>query len=522
MAADRRSGPDSNDRELRLTTVWRALTYVFAAAVLTAGGVFYTLVVLLDVQDLKSTTTLDAKTLFDLVKLSFGVVAGSGALVALVVAYRRQRVDEAGAHREATRLHTERFSQAVDKLGSDSPAVRLGGVHALAGLADDAPDTSLRQTCIDVLCAYLRLPYTPDPGDDPAHLEEHHRYLALREVRHTILRLIGDHYRLPAGTHHSWQGCDLDLTGITIDGPIDFSRAVFSNSKVSFRSAVFSRGIVSFKGATFFGSRVSFDGAVFSGSRVPFDHAVFSGGEVSFGQARFSRGTVSFDHAVFSGGIVSFDHAAFSGSRVSFDHAAFSGSRVSFSVAAFSSNVTFSAAVFSGGEVSFYSSAFSSNVTFSAAVFSGGEVSFKGVGFFASIVSFSAAVFSGGTASFEHARFSGGIVSFSDAEFSGGIVSFARAEFSGGIVSFARAEFSGSIVSFARAEFSGSIVSFARAEFSGSGVHFSEAVFSGGEVSFGDASGPAPNGLLAVVGSAVPTTVALAPTWLPTAQEEGA
>lgn len=164
MTPNRRPRSAPNDRELRLWKVGRALTLAFAAAVLVAGGVFYFLVVLLDVQEIGATAKLDAKTLFDLVKLSFGVVAGAGALVALVVAYRRQRVDEAGAHREATRLHTERFSQAVDKLGSDSPAVRLGGVHALAGLADDAPDNSLRQTCIDVLCAYLQLPFTPDPG----------------------------------------------------------------------------------------------------------------------------------------------------------------------------------------------------------------------------------------------------------------------------------------------------------------------------------------------------------------------
>ncbi|MFJ6452694.1 hypothetical protein ACIQNV_39585 [Streptomyces hydrogenans] len=158
---------------------------------------------MLDFQEIDSTAKLDGKTLFDLVKLSFGVVAGAGALVALVVAYRRQRVDEAGAHRDATRLHTERFSPVVDKLGSESPAVRLGGVHALAGLADDAPDDSLRQTCIDILCAYLQLPFTSDPGSDPAHQEEHHRYLALRKVRHTILRLIADHYRRPRGTHRS-------------------------------------------------------------------------------------------------------------------------------------------------------------------------------------------------------------------------------------------------------------------------------------------------------------------------------
>ncbi len=109
----RRRSRSLNERELRLWKVGRALVLTFVAAVLVAGGVFYGLVVLLDFQEIDTTAKLDAKTLFDLVKLSFGVVAGAGALVALVVAYRRQRVDEAGAHREATRLHTERFSQAV-------------------------------------------------------------------------------------------------------------------------------------------------------------------------------------------------------------------------------------------------------------------------------------------------------------------------------------------------------------------------------------------------------------------------
>ncbi|AEM88565.1 hypothetical protein [Streptomyces violaceusniger] len=164
MTANQRPRSTSGDRELRLWKVGWALAVTFVAAVLVAGGVFYGLVYLLDFQEIDSTAKLDDKTLFDLVKLSFGVVAGAGALVAaLVVAYRRQRIDEAGAHREATQLHTERFGQAVEQLGSDSPAVRLGGVHALAGLADDALDDSLRQTCIDVLCAYLQLPSRPTP-----------------------------------------------------------------------------------------------------------------------------------------------------------------------------------------------------------------------------------------------------------------------------------------------------------------------------------------------------------------------
>nr|WP_119581671.1 pentapeptide repeat-containing protein [Streptomyces europaeiscabiei] len=335
MTANRGPSSAQNDRELRLWKVGRALTLAFAAAVLVAGGIFYGLVELLDFKEIDSTAKLDAKTLFDLVKLSFGVVAGAGALVALVVAYRRQRVDEAGAHREATRLHTERFSQAVDKLGSDSPAVRLGGVHALAGLADDAPDDNLRQTCIDVLCAYLQLPFTPDPGDDPAHQEEHHRYLAFRKVRHTILRLIGDHYRRPHGTHRSWQGCNLDLTGVTIDGDMDFDGATFSTGEVSFVGATFSGGRVDFEGATFSDGTVHFGHATFSDGTVHFDHATFSGGIVPFRDAAFSGGTVDFSSVRFISGAVDFGGASFSGGTVSFEGATFSGGTVSFGGAGF-------------------------------------------------------------------------------------------------------------------------------------------------------------------------------------------
>ncbi|WP_331727111.1 hypothetical protein OG725_37220 (plasmid) [Streptomyces sp. NBC_01213] len=357
------------------------LALSFFVAVLVAGCVFLGLVYLLDFQEIDNAQKLDAKTLFDMVKLSFGVVAGAGALVALVVAYRRQRVDEAGAHREATRLHTERFSQAVDKLGSDSPAVRLGGVHALAGLADDAPDDDLRQTCIDVLCAYLRLPSPSDPGDLPdllpdgtsptdeqrdAHQAKRDRYLALREVRHTILRLIGDHYRIPAGVHRSWQGCNLDLTRVTIDGPLDFTDAVFSDGQVNFASATFSNSTVRFTRATFSGSDVNFTDAKFSSSYVFFDEATFSSGSVFFLLATFAGGIVRFIRATFSGSYMNFIATNFSGGDVRFTGAMFAGGEVQFCEANFS-----------GGDVCFTSAVFSnSGVNFSEAMFSGGNVDF--------------------------------------------------------------------------------------------------------------------------------------------------
>ena len=84
----------------------------------------------------------------------------------------------------------ERFTTIAAQLGHDQAAVRLAGVHAMAGLADDWEEN--RQTCIDVLCAYLRMPYEPDPGDE-APTAERLKFRAIREVRHTVIRVIAAH-----------------------------------------------------------------------------------------------------------------------------------------------------------------------------------------------------------------------------------------------------------------------------------------------------------------------------------------
>ncbi|RPF39327.1 pentapeptide repeat-containing protein [Streptomyces sp. TLI_185] len=338
-------------RGLRLWPVRRVLVLTIAAALATSSAAFIAGWKLLGVQGLAHEQHIGSQTLFDLVKLSFGVAAGVGALVALVNGYRRQRVDEDGALREATRLHTERFTTAVTQLGEESAAVRLGGVHALAGLADDAPTSGLRQTCIDVLCAYLRLPHSADadlPTDDA---EARHGYLALREVRHTVIRLIRDHLRLEPEHPHSWQGHDFDLTAVTFDGG-DLSAVNLSGGTVDFRGAQFSSGTVDFRGAQF------------SGGTVDFSSARFSGGTVDFSSARFSGGTVDFRGAQFSGGTVDFRRTRFSGSEVDFSRAQFSGSRVDFS-----GTLSYEGARFRSGEVSF-----------SGAEFSGGTVDFRNAG----------------------------------------------------------------------------------------------------------------------------------------------
>ncbi|WP_068923584.1 pentapeptide repeat-containing protein [Planobispora rosea] len=250
--------PPASGEGLRLARIGPVLTLALTGAVLLSVGLFVGALWLLGFPDLTPVGPkgISLARMLDLLKLSFAVVAGIGGVIALVVAYRKQKVTEAAGHRqqaaelradeahqrEATKLFNERFATAAGQLGHDAPAVRLTGVHALAGLADDAPTRELRQTMIDVLCAYLRIPYAPDPGEEGGR-DERLAFAGLREVRHTIIRII-THLRDGAST--SWQGHDFDFTGVVFDGG-DFARAEFSGGEVSFDGAKFSGGTVDFR-----------------------------------------------------------------------------------------------------------------------------------------------------------------------------------------------------------------------------------------------------------------------------------
>src|SRR5215475_13418560 len=89
------------------------------------------------------------------------IAAGTGVLTVVCTLYGTHRTVKeqlAEQRHELDRTLNERFATAAGQLGDDKrPAVRLAGVYAMAGLADDWPEN--RQTCVDILCAYLRLPY---------------------------------------------------------------------------------------------------------------------------------------------------------------------------------------------------------------------------------------------------------------------------------------------------------------------------------------------------------------------------
>lgn len=292
--------------------------------------------------------TLD-RTLAEQRKRLDKTLAGQRDQLDRTLAEQRDQLDRTLTE-QRTRTLNERFATAADKLGSDKPpAVRLAEAYAMAGLADDWPEG--RQTCVDVLCGYLRLPYEADPGGNAPTLER----LAFRadcEVRHTVIRVITTH--LKDGATVPWQSLNFDFTGVVFDGG-SFNFANFSGDMVDFGGAVFSSGYVSFSGAVFSGSLVSFSGAVFCGSTVHFGSAEFSSGTVNFGDVEFYSGRVYFAGVGFSGGTVDFGGAVIHGS-VYFVGAEFSHGTVNFGGALFfGGTVDFGRAEFSGGTLDFSS-----------------------------------------------------------------------------------------------------------------------------------------------------------------------
>jgi hypothetical protein len=277
--------------------MWLALGGTLALAAVIAAVVTWLGLRALHVKGFRPEQELSAATLYDLLKVALAVAAGVGGVVALVTGYRRQRVNEFAERREGTRLFNERFATAAGQLGESSSAVRLAGVYAMVGLADDWPER--RQTCVDVLCAYLRMPYGPAPAGD-APEPERHAFWAEREVRHTVIRVLAAHLQPDArraAAAQDWRGLGLDFTGAVFDGG-DFSGAEFAGpGTVRFDAAEFAVGTVSFDEARFAVGTVSFDEARFAGGTVSFDRAGFAGGTVSFDSARFAGGTVDFGTA---------------------------------------------------------------------------------------------------------------------------------------------------------------------------------------------------------------------------------
>ncbi|MFB8757582.1 pentapeptide repeat-containing protein [Streptomyces nigra] len=96
------------------------------------------------------------------------VVGGLVVLFGAYATWRQLRVSQDGLRAAQEGYVTDRFSRAVDQLGSDKLDVRVGGLHALWRIAEQSARD--REAVISIQAAYLRthLPWPPAGPEAPA------------------------------------------------------------------------------------------------------------------------------------------------------------------------------------------------------------------------------------------------------------------------------------------------------------------------------------------------------------------
>ncbi|WP_149265104.1 pentapeptide repeat-containing protein [Actinomadura sp. K4S16] len=363
---------------------------MLAAAGAAVLAIWLTTAWLLDVADDAPPGTDRARIRVDAVRTGLAAGGGAGAAVGLMLAFRRQRHAELatalGQLDAAERRITELYNAAAEQLGSDKAPVRLTALYTLERLAND--NERHRQTIVNIICAYLRMPYTPpDSSDRERAARELRRYYAARyqaacagrpipeapygpdageeqQVRLTAQRILTDHLQNHARVH--WADVSLDLTGAHLT---DFNMTVSTLVVADFEGATFTgythfsratvTGAATFRSATFTGPAY-FDAATLTRA-ADFQSASFRGPAVfqgtTFAMAAFFDGAVFVDRAVFDQAI--FEDKAFrmapASSGPGLRGAAF------FAKAAFASHASFQKAAFTGAAI-FSESAFDGEV----------------------------------------------------------------------------------------------------------------------------------------------------------------
>jgi len=147
--------PTSNKKK-RVFSLWVVLTGVGGLVGLV--GLLYFCQVLRNFNQFQTTGNDKDKNRFDAsVAFTNTIVGGIGTIATVaggVVLYLNFREATENTKIAEDRLITERFSKAVEQLGSNKLEIRLGGIYSLERIAKDSPDD--HGTVMEVLASFIR------------------------------------------------------------------------------------------------------------------------------------------------------------------------------------------------------------------------------------------------------------------------------------------------------------------------------------------------------------------------------
>ena len=309
----------------------------------------------------------------------------------------RQFDENAFKERKAERR--ERYTEAVEQIGSKEAPVRIGGVYTLVGLVDEwLEEKNLEyserlkegQVIINNLCAYIRSPFTlatrydelskDSPSSDGIYKDKKEEFYVDKailgseaDVRLSIIKEIHDRIQGPDKyTPGAWSDFEYDFSGSTFFYPIDLTKSYYKKP-VNFSGSTY-QGKADFSGSTYQG-RANFNdstyqgGAGFSGStyqgRANFSHSTYQGG------AGFAISTyyqwANFSHSTYQGR-AGFNDSTYQG-RANFNDSTYQG-RANFNDSTYQGEAYFSDSTYQG-EADFRHSTYKSGSVFLGSTYQG-------------------------------------------------------------------------------------------------------------------------------------------------------
>ena len=249
-------------------------------------------------------------------------------VITLGETHRKNTLEKTKNDQDHTRqVHAERrsrYTKAIEHLFNENISVRLGGVYALAGLADEwlTDEKTLRiekerhkegQVIINTLCSYIRSSFnlaskiedlsqdqTPEDyeGGDQQFVKDRAKLREETELRLAILEAIKT--RLDNRNRSinqifgkgSWSDFDYDFSNAHFFYPVNFINRYFGAS-LNFSGATFAQE-ADFSGVTF--TQADFSGAAFT-RNADFSETTFTG-YANFSGAAFTR-NANFSEAIF-------------------------------------------------------------------------------------------------------------------------------------------------------------------------------------------------------------------------------
>ena len=226
------------------------------------------------------------------------------------------------AFKERKAERRERYTEAVEQLGSKEAPVRIGGVYTLVGLVDEwLEEKNLEyserlkegQVIINNLCAYIRSPFTltsyyDELSEDAPSLEGSYKdkkeefYVdkaildSEADVRLSIIKEIHDRIQGPdKNTPGAWSDFEYDFSGSTFFYSVDLTKSYYAKP-INFSGSTY-KGWANFRRSTYQG-RANFTNSTYK-SGANFSDSTYQG------RANFSRSTyqgrANFSRSTYQG-----------------------------------------------------------------------------------------------------------------------------------------------------------------------------------------------------------------------------